>query len=116
MAIIFSKILTKTDVEKRLSIPTKHLKSFPCFQGGHAVNFRAIDESGKVWPLQCSIRKGKYLKPVVFRGWVEFVRSNKLEVSDKIKFYGEPGGEYMIKVKKPVKVFGAIIGYAPAHG
>ncbi|XVF00585.1 hypothetical protein REPUB_Repub04eG0013100 [Reevesia pubescens] len=104
---IFSKILTKTDIEKRLSIPSKHLKSFPCF------NFQARDESGKVWPLQCTIRKEKYLKPVISRGWLEFVRSNKVQISDKITFYGESRGQYRIKVKKPVKIFGAVIGYAP---
>ncbi|OMO92221.1 hypothetical protein COLO4_17739 [Corchorus olitorius] len=118
MAVIFSKILTKTDVEKRLAVPSKHLKCFPRFKGHeHAVNIEAIDDqSGKICVFQCSIRKKNHLKPVISKGWVQYVRNRQLRVGDKVKFYREAGGNYRIKVKKSVRIFGVVIGYAPARG
>ncbi|KAJ6294879.1 hypothetical protein OIU76_022876 [Salix suchowensis] len=53
----FSKMITRTDTEKRLSVPIKFLESLPPFHGGHAVDFRARDENAEVWTFQCSTRK-----------------------------------------------------------
>ena len=114
----FSKILGKTDTSKTLSVPTKSLKSLPSFNGGHAVDFQAIDESGFVWTFQCSARKkGQYRKPVLSKGWLPFVRNKKLKVGDKIKFCLNQTAAatpfYRVRAEKEVKIFGAIFGYSP---
>ncbi|KAF9671118.1 hypothetical protein SADUNF_Sadunf12G0014300 [Salix dunnii] len=82
----FSKLLTNTDIQKRLSLPTKFFKSLPSFNGGHAVSFQAMDESGFVWTFKCSTRKKGHPKPVLSKGWLAFVRNKKLQVGDTIKF------------------------------
>ncbi|KAJ6976726.1 hypothetical protein NC653_028785 [Populus alba x Populus x berolinensis] len=114
----FSKILRKTDTNKTLSVPTKYLKSLPSFNGGHAVDFQAIDESGFVWTVKCSIRnKGQYRKPVLSKDWLPFVRNKKLKVGDKIKFSLNQTAAatpfYRVRAEKEVKIFGAIFGYSP---
>ncbi|KAJ6887930.1 B3 domain-containing transcription factor NGA4-like [Populus alba x Populus x berolinensis] len=84
-----SKIIGKTDTSKRLSVPTKSLKSLPSFNGGHAVEFQAIDESGFVWTFKCSIRKkGQYRKPVLSKGWRASSATRSLKarsLSEKLK-------------------------------
>ncbi|KAJ6672842.1 hypothetical protein OIU85_014115 [Salix viminalis] len=114
-----SKILSKTDTSKALSLPTKFFKySLPSFNGGHAVSFQAMDEStGFVWTFQCSTRKKGHPKPVLSRGWLAFVRSKKLKVGDKIKLTVlDPTAavpSYRVRAEKEVKIFGAIFGYSP---
>nr|TKS13859.1 hypothetical protein D5086_0000049160 [Populus alba] len=113
----FSKILGKTDTSKTLSVPTKYLKSLPSFNGGHAVDFQAIDESGFVWTFQCSTCKKGHLKPVLSKGWRAFVRNKKLKVGDKIKISLNQTAAatpfYRVQAEKEVKIFGAIFGYSP---
>ncbi|KAJ6748792.1 hypothetical protein OIU79_029804 [Salix purpurea] len=114
-----SKILSKTDTSKALSLPTKFFKySLPSFKGGHAVSFQAIDEStGLVWTFQCSVRKEGHPKPVLSKGWLAFARSKKLKVGDKIKLSVlDPTAavpSYRVRAEKEVKIFGAIFGYSP---
>ncbi|GLT63682.1 hypothetical protein SLA2020_362280 [Shorea laevis] len=119
MKPIFSKSLTKTDVQKRLSVPMTSLASLPDFKEGHKVDLWVRDASrqGKVWKFKCSIRKKNHPKPVFCSEWLEFVRFIDLQVDDRIQFYREmddhpPGANYYkIEVKKAVKIFGAIFGY-----
>ncbi|KAL9337310.1 hypothetical protein Peur_069079 [Populus x canadensis] len=80
----FSKALRKTDIKKRLSVPTGFLSSLPSFNaGGHAVDFQAVDGSGRVWAFRCSIRKKGHPKPVISKGWLAFVHSKSLKVDDR---------------------------------
>ncbi|KAJ6376083.1 hypothetical protein OIU77_000954 [Salix suchowensis] len=113
-----TKILSKTDTSKALSLPTKFFKdSLPSFNGGHAVTFQAMDESGFVWTFKCSTRKEGHPKPVLSKGWLAFARSKKLKVGDKIKFSVlDPTAAvpfYGVRAEKEVKIFGAIFGYSP---
>ncbi|KAG6746638.1 hypothetical protein POTOM_049000 [Populus tomentosa] len=81
----FSKVLRKTDIQKRLSVPTGFLSSLPSFNGGaHAVDFQAVDGSGRVWTFRCSIRRNGHPKPVISRGWLTYVHSKSLKVGDKV--------------------------------
>ncbi|KAJ6672836.1 hypothetical protein OIU85_014109 [Salix viminalis] len=114
----FSKILRKTDTSKALSLPTKFFKySLPSFNGGHAVTFQAMDESGFVWTFKCSTRKkGQYPKPVLSKGWLAFVRNKKLKVGDKIKFSLHQTAATpfcRVRAEKEVKIFRSIFGYSP---
>ncbi|XVE48596.1 hypothetical protein DITRI_Ditri01bG0014300 [Diplodiscus trichospermus] len=115
MAILVST-LKKTDVEKRLTIPSKSLKYFPPLRDKHTVDFPVEDESGRLWKFQLYTRKNnKYLKPVLTKGWREFVCSKELRVGDKVAFYmGEKNDGatmYRVKVKKAAKIFGAIVAH-----
>jgi hypothetical protein len=116
----FSKVLRKTDIKKRLSVPTGFLSSLPSFNGGgHAVDFQAVDGSGRVWAFRCSIRKKGHPKPVISKGWLAFVHSKSLKVGDKVQFLrekNEAGAKthaYEIRAEKEIKIFGAVFGYAP---
>ncbi|KAJ9171256.1 hypothetical protein P3X46_014646 [Hevea brasiliensis] len=114
---IFSKSLTKTDITKKLSFPTKSLKYLPCFGIGHALDLHVRDESGHVWTFRCIIRKKNHPKPVLTKGWRKFASSKHLDAGDKIIFYEQEdeatGAKYKIEVKKSIKLFGAILGYLP---
>ncbi|KAJ6294880.1 hypothetical protein OIU76_022877 [Salix suchowensis] len=117
----FSKMITKTDTEKRLSVPIKFLESLPPFHGGHAVDFQAKDEKAEVWTFQCSTRKkGRYKKPVLSKGWRAFASRKKLKVGDRIEFYrarnqttDESPPFYGVRVEREIKLLGSRIGYAP---
>ncbi|GKV32213.1 hypothetical protein SLEP1_g40830 [Rubroshorea leprosula] len=116
---IFSKCLSKTDIGKRLSVPSKSLKYFPLSSEQHAVDFKVKDENGRVWTFRCYTRRKKHLKPVLTKGWREFVCTKKLEIGDKVEFCKEDeegagnGTRYCVKVKKVVRVFGAALGHVP---
>ncbi|KAG6753674.1 hypothetical protein POTOM_041671 [Populus tomentosa] len=83
----FTKILSKTDVQKRLSVPTEYLSSLPSFNGDRAVELQAMDEGGCVWAFKCSTRRKRHPKPVLTRGWLAFVACKNLEAGDKVAFY-----------------------------
>ncbi|KAB5524120.1 hypothetical protein DKX38_021869 [Salix brachista] len=113
-----SKKLSKTDIRKRLSVPTRFLSSLPSFNGAHAVDFQAVDEGGKVWTFKCSIRRLRHPKPVLSKGWLAFVASKGLQAGDKIKFYKETNDvakahAYKVRAKREIKIFGCVLGYAP---
>ncbi|KAJ6969697.1 AP2/ERF and B3 domain-containing protein [Populus alba x Populus x berolinensis] len=110
----FSKVLRKTDIQKRLSVPTGFLSSLPSFNGGaHAVDFQAVDGSGRVWNFRCSIRRNGHPKPVISRGWLAYVNSKSLKVGDKVQFLKEKNDAgakkhaYEIRAEKEIKIFGA---------
>ena len=109
---ILLRNLKKTDIEKRLTIPSKSLKYFPPLNGKHMVDFQAKDESDRVWKFRIYTRKknNKYLKPVLTKGWRKFVCSKGLRIGDRVAFYmgkeqagaqDKAGkGHYRIEVKR----------------
>ncbi|KAJ6294875.1 hypothetical protein OIU76_022872 [Salix suchowensis] len=121
MAPTCSKLLRETDIKERFSMPTGFLSYLPSLNGGHAVDFEAVDGStGRVWPFRCSVRKkGRHPKPVISRGWRAFVNSKGLQVGDKVRLYkkineaGANNHAYEIRAEKEIKIFGAVFGYAP---
>ncbi|PNS99891.2 hypothetical protein POPTR_015G015800v4 [Populus trichocarpa] len=114
----FSKKLSKTDVRKRLAVPTRSLSSLPSFDGAHAVYFQAADERGEVWTFKCSIRKRRHPKPVLSKDWLAFVDSKGLKAGDMIEFYKETNEAatahaYKVRAERQIKIFGVVFGYAP---
>ncbi|XVE48597.1 hypothetical protein DITRI_Ditri01bG0014400 [Diplodiscus trichospermus] len=86
------KILTKTYIGKRLSVPTLKKKCFRNFRGQHKVENKVGDKNGKVWASFCSKRKKKgYPKPVLCKGWLQFLRRWRLATGDKVIFYRKQG-------------------------
>ncbi|OMO75181.1 hypothetical protein CCACVL1_16278 [Corchorus capsularis] len=115
MAIV-EKSLKQTDISKRFTLPSKSLKYFPRLSGKeHMVDFDVRDDDdGHVRKFRVYTRKGKkYLKPVITKGWRDFVCSKELQVGDKVAFYLEEEQaspvKYRVKVQKQVKIFGAVV-------
>ncbi|MBA0753133.1 hypothetical protein Gogos_019783 [Gossypium gossypioides] len=102
---MFTKKLTATDINKRLAIPGKILPSLPAFNGGHAVRIQLMYGT-EIWPIDCTVRKNGYKKPVLSGGWRKFVVDNELKTGDKITMYkdfeDEDGGSHFrVEVEKP---------------
>ncbi|KAK6253621.1 hypothetical protein QUC31_015341 [Theobroma cacao] len=100
---IFRKVLTSTDVERRLSFPEHSLADLPPFEGSPAIDFPVMDdEDGSVWTFCCTFRAGVFPRPVIVKGWSQFVRSKELKSGDMVVLYKEEdsGARYKIKVKK----------------
>ncbi|KAB2036143.1 hypothetical protein ES319_D04G203500v1 [Gossypium barbadense] len=100
----FIKRLTKTDIGKRLSVPSKKKRCFLDFDGRHQVDVKVKDDNGKDWLFGCSKRRGRdnYPKPVLSKGWLQFVRCWKLAVGDIVivnwVMEKDGKGNYRIKV------------------
>ncbi|XVE69415.1 hypothetical protein DITRI_Ditri09bG0150500 [Diplodiscus trichospermus] len=105
---VFSKLLTDTDVLKRLAIPTGCLEHLSSGKGENSVPFHVVDENGEKWNFVCSTRsKGYYPKPCLSRGWRHFVRSKGLRVGDRIVFHKDAEAEtYKIGVQRKIMLFG----------
>ncbi|GKV53422.1 hypothetical protein SLEP1_g59949 [Rubroshorea leprosula] len=106
--LIFSKYLSKTDIGKRLSVPSKSLKHLPAFkEGRHTVDFKVRDENGHAWTFRCSTRtKKKHLKPVLTKGWREFVCKRRLISGDKVELHRDEEKDcitYRVRVGRPTK-------------
>ncbi|XWS40722.1 hypothetical protein CRYUN_Cryun17cG0019700 [Craigia yunnanensis] len=99
---VLSKSLTLTDICKRLTIPTKSLAFLPRFCGGNALELLVKDDNGCNWTFVCSLRKTGYAKPVLQKGWRDFVLAKGLTVGDKVTFYQR---EYF---DDGIKVFGTV--------
>ena len=84
MVELIDKILTRTDLEKRLAFPAESLWAFPILsQGQTSVSFGARDALGKVWNLKLSTRTG-HQKPVITGDWLSLVQEKSLGVGDRI--------------------------------
>ncbi|GMJ09764.1 hypothetical protein HRI_004645600 [Hibiscus trionum] len=106
MELVFSKLLTQTDIERRLSVPTRILNLHP-FLGHRYADLRVTDAGGDVWTFRCIRRDGVYAKPVFSKGWLEFVYAKNLRIYDKVVLYGEKdvgggGVTYRIEVRRNI--------------
>ncbi|XWS43327.1 hypothetical protein CRYUN_Cryun16bG0093400 [Craigia yunnanensis] len=112
---IFSKILSKTDINRRCVVPMKYfkMKRFPKpkLGGNGMVDILVTDESGHNWILRCSTRNigkdlnhPKHPKPILIKEWIPFVQRKKLRVGDRVIIYeqqDETGSMHLrIKVEK----------------
>ncbi|KAF3438019.1 hypothetical protein FNV43_RR20775 [Rhamnella rubrinervis] len=79
MQASFEKLLTETDVNKKLSVPSAVLRHINGGQGGKAVEI-VDDITGKTYQLMLQTRAGKYRKPVFqSKGWLKFVKDKGLQ-------------------------------------
>ncbi|MBA0782207.1 hypothetical protein Gotri_003066 [Gossypium trilobum] len=107
---VFSKILTVTDIRKRLAVPSAIQSSLPPFNGGHTVTFQFLHGT-RPWPIRYTIRRKGYKKSV-FSGklWKSFVIYNSLNVGDRFILYIGQGEDdssyYRVKVGREIHFFG----------
>ena len=120
--LIFHKSLKKTDVESRLSFPSKCLKKLRGFQGRQVVDLQVKDKRGSFWRFRCTIRrKSSYHKPVLSGDWHRFAVSKGLSIGDEVRFFEETDEatgallHYRVEVKKQInlRLFGVSIQHAP---
>ncbi|KAJ0017596.1 hypothetical protein Pint_09612 [Pistacia integerrima] len=101
---IFSKGITQTAIDHRLSIPTEILHVFPPFgEGNHVQNliFNDMEVKETVWNLRLSVRRQGPPKPVFEGDWVRSVRSKGLKLGDQVLFFRviHANGEVTSKIR-----------------
>ncbi|KAL9351031.1 hypothetical protein Peur_058286 [Populus x canadensis] len=106
---IFSKVLTDTDVRFRFSLPTHCLQHLD-FAGNNSVDLHVKDSCGELRVIRCLKRDGDYDKPVLSKGWRQFVTYYELTVGDKVVLYSEDdhnlGSQFRIEAKRRINLFG----------
>ncbi|MBA0629817.1 hypothetical protein Godav_024315 [Gossypium davidsonii] len=116
MTILFSKVLTNTDVEKRLAVPNNSLKHFELENGNCSKSVEVKDEKGSTWTFRCYVRSdGAYKKPVLSSGWRQFVVNKGVHRGDLITFCKDVEAEatYKIIVQRKIKLLGKEFWYSP---
>ncbi|XVF67666.1 hypothetical protein PTKIN_Ptkin10aG0139900 [Pterospermum kingtungense] len=106
---LYSKILTQTDVVVRLSFATAAMKEhFRPEEGAQSLDFQVMDNNSRVWTFRLYIRKNNgHPKPVVTKGWLDFVRHKRLGAGDKVIFLVyENGDGIRIRVQRKIHLLG----------
>ncbi|GLT60287.1 hypothetical protein SLA2020_330590 [Shorea laevis] len=102
----FEKVLTKTDIDEMLVIPTHFMQHLPDVEGGHSVDL-TVNASGTQRTLGYYTRDGANRRPVLRSGWRGYVRDKGLQVGHKILFQCVDGfPQYQIYAKKKIKLLG----------
>ncbi|XVE93268.1 hypothetical protein REPUB_Repub01dG0176100 [Reevesia pubescens] len=112
---VFSKKLTKTDVDVRFSFPMNVLNDFDFPEGKDKVEFDVIDGTGKSWKFGLSKRnkdRHPHPKPVLSSGWRAYVQAKGLKRNDRVILYAQKDKvtktrfKIQAKRKLPFKLFG----------
>ncbi|KAB2042849.1 hypothetical protein ES319_D02G246000v1 [Gossypium barbadense] len=111
MKELCSKILTATDVGVRFSFPTATMREhFKLLEGSQSLDFQVMDKYSKVWTFRLYTRKNDgHPKPVLTKGWLDFVKRMGLKVGDKVIFvlHGNHNDHLGILVKRNIKLLGS---------
>ncbi|OMP11639.1 hypothetical protein CCACVL1_00373 [Corchorus capsularis] len=112
----FSKLITKTAVEKSLLIPTCYFNGLHLEEGeGQFFHVNVIDDqTGKNWTFPCFIQQNEGLESSDLSiGWLRFVRDKDVRVGDMIFLYQKSFDDNMkIEVKRKIRLLGQDI-WAP---
>ena len=106
---IFTKVLTDTDVHVRFSFPTRCLQHLD-FAGNNYVDLYVKDSYGELRVIRCRKREEGYYKPVLSKGWRQFVAYYGLRVGDMVVLHREDdqnlGSQFMIEAKRRIMLLG----------
>ncbi|KAJ6416209.1 hypothetical protein OIU84_004919 [Salix udensis] len=109
MTTLFSKSLSKADIENVLSIPACTLGPLP-FREGHSMNMHAHDGNGQEWIFSCNIQRNESVGHFLSVGWIEFVRERNLQVDDSVTILEEVMKNQAtcikLEVKRKIRLFG----------
>ncbi|KAI9185055.1 hypothetical protein LWI28_003753 [Acer negundo] len=84
-----SKLLTNSDINTKLALPTQILVNIPIMEGKHFLDLQVMDSKEQVWTLRYYTRpSGNRANPVFTVGWLQFVRAKCLKVGDELTFDG----------------------------
>ncbi|GLT86370.1 hypothetical protein SLE2022_045130 [Rubroshorea leprosula] len=111
---IFSKVLSKIDVEGRLSLTLDDDEAaLPPSLGEQPVLLQVKDEDGGLWSFRrCTILKRSGIRPkLLIDDWRQFVRSRGLNIGDEINLFweddrasGRPDRQHKIEVIRKNRV------------
>ncbi|KAK3199126.1 hypothetical protein Dsin_022541 [Dipteronia sinensis] len=82
--VIFTRMQTRFDIERRLTIPRYCVGAFPAVQESQAVELKVKDEMGHVWTFRCSLQSAINPRLVFCSGWLHFASSKHLHVGDNV--------------------------------
>ncbi|KAK1568588.1 hypothetical protein Q3G72_026284 [Acer saccharum] len=82
-------MLTRADIERRLTIPRYYVGAFPDVQENQAVELKVKDEMGHAWTFRCSLESAISPRLVFSSGWLHFASSKHLHVGDTIIIHRE---------------------------
>ncbi|TXG65132.1 hypothetical protein EZV62_006407 [Acer yangbiense] len=84
-----SKLLTNSDINTKLALPTQILVHIPVMEGNHFLDLQVMDSKEQQWTLRYYTRPGgNRASPVFTVGWLQFVRAKHLQVGDELTFDG----------------------------
>ncbi|XWS54862.1 hypothetical protein CRYUN_Cryun10bG0126000 [Craigia yunnanensis] len=112
----FSKLLTKSDVEKSLMIPTCSFDVLP-FEEGHFFNLNVVDQTGNAWTFPCFVQQINDDQSIgssaISIGWLNFARNTDVKVGDMVFFHQKSlddnssgSKHFRIEVKRKIRLFG----------
>ncbi|KAK0597774.1 hypothetical protein LWI29_028477 [Acer saccharum] len=110
--VIFSKLLTETDISVRLTVPTRALQHINMPAGDNNVYLSPEDSEGREWPFRCYTRLNGHPRPAFTTGWLDFVEAKELQIGDRVTFSmledeGVAGGapQYRIRATRTITLF-----------
>ncbi|KAF9690232.1 hypothetical protein SADUNF_Sadunf01G0174100 [Salix dunnii] len=106
---LLNKQLKPTDIKHRFSVPSRSLQHID-FAGEFSVDLRVKDSSGELRAIRCKKRARGYDKPVLSKGWRQYVADYELSVGDRVVLLAEEdrrlGSHYRIEAKRTIILFG----------
>ena len=114
---MFSKLLTKSDVEKSLLIPTCSFNVFP-FEQGHFFYMNVVDNTGNAWTFPCFIQQisddhQSIGSSVISIGWQKFACKKYVRVGDMVFLHRKCLDDnsigmmqFRIEVKRKIRLLG----------
>ncbi|KAK1584464.1 hypothetical protein Q3G72_033237 [Acer saccharum] len=98
---IFTKTLSSSDIDRRLTIPGDCASEFPPIHEDRRIELNVIDESGCPWIFHFARQPATNSGIVISSGWPQFVKKKGLKVGDQIIFskcQDEAGGQWKYKI------------------
>ncbi|KAJ6427703.1 hypothetical protein OIU84_023157 [Salix udensis] len=113
-SLIFTKVLSKTDVEHGKAIRLKSFAVFGIPQGKHSQKFDFLDmiSTGRSWSFRCSKRtNNSHPKPVLSSDWIKYVKEKRLKEGDQVSFFhvkkdGEERLQFGVQALKKSRLMG----------
>ncbi|KAJ6327809.1 hypothetical protein OIU78_014631 [Salix suchowensis] len=118
--LLIRKKLSQTDIDYRMSVPTKSLDAFGIRKGEHFKEIGVTDIHGERRRFRCSTRKtGLHPKPVLSSGWTAFAKERCLRKGDEVTIFvmddinGAEDLEFQIQARRKMELFGKVFWTDP---
>ncbi|KAJ6704547.1 hypothetical protein OIU85_030368 [Salix viminalis] len=118
---LFTKKLSKTDIDYRMSVPMKSFDAFRIRKGEHFKEIGVTDIHGERKKFRCSTRRtDHYPKPVLSSGWTAFAKERDLRKGDEVTIFvmddvinGAEDLEFQIEARRKMELFGKVFWTDP---
>ncbi|KAJ4822671.1 hypothetical protein Tsubulata_027234 [Turnera subulata] len=82
--VLFSKLVSKTDIESHLVIPDCPAGTLPSSDEGQSMEMHVLDNNGREWLFPCCITRNDLVGKFLNVGWIEFVRERDVRENDEV--------------------------------